>query len=537
MVMSESKEQSLATKQLFFNARVHTLADGLVVDSIAINKSGIVAVGRNLQYDPDFSSYEKYDLGGLCITPGFVDAHTHFYFMALARGRVRLQGLTSVEACLEEIGRFARGLSENDWVVGEGFELDRFRRRVELNRFMLDTVTGGRPALIMSKDQHTVWVNSRALELAGINSHTRQPDGGTIGFDVDGEPNGLLYEGPASQPVFALLKPPAPEKVDRLYRHALKSAYQVGVTGVHSFDSPQAFEYFLEKAEKGKLGLRINYYPQADMLDQLRRDGVGFGQGDEFLRIAGVKIFADGSLGSRTALCFNRYPGTDNYGIEVTSVAKLKKLARAAARLGLPCAVHAIGDKAVSNVLDALATAPKLKMNARHRIEHLQLVRRKDIARLKKLGVVGSMQPSHCPSDIDLIDRYWSKRGRNAFIFRTLLDKKIPLAFGSDAPIAPLNPLEGMAAAVRRARENQRRVFFPEQRITAAEALYGFTAGPAYAVGQEYCRGYLLPGYPADLVVLSEDITKVSALKISQIEVLATMLDGKLVHYRDELRF
>lgn len=527
----------MTTKRLLFNARVHTQAGGLIVDSLVLNKSRVVAVGRNLQRDPDFESYQKIDMSGLTITPGLVDAHTHFYYMAMSYGRVWLQGLTSVEACLEKIREHARGLGKNEWVVGEGFELGLFTKRVELTRQMLDSVTGGRPAFIYSKDQHTAWVNSRALKLAGITSRTKQPTGGRIATGVDGEPSGLLYEVSAAGSVHDLIGAPSRRRIDRYYRRALDTAYRAGVTGVHSFDGPEGFEYFADLAEKGRLGLRINYYPPAQMLEQLRRTGVRYGVGDEFLRVAGVKIFADGSLGSQTALCFNKYPGSDNSGIEVTTPEKLKRLVKSAARLGLPSAIHAIGDLAVSNVLDAFESAPRLKSGGRHRIEHLQLIRRKDIARLKKLGVVASMQPSHCPADIDLVARYWPTRGRNAYIFKTLMERGVPLAFGSDAPIEPLNPLAGIAAAVQRSRPGKRQVFYPEERISAQAALHNFTAGPAFAVGQEYSHGYLLPGYPADLVVLSDDITRVAASKIAGTEVLATFLDGRLVYYRDELKF
>ncbi|MDH4034347.1 MAG: amidohydrolase family protein, partial [candidate division Zixibacteria bacterium] len=286
----------MTTKRLLFNARVHTQAGGLVVDSLVLSKNRIVAVGSNLQRDPDFASYPQIDMSGLTITPGLVDAHTHFFYMALSYGRVWLQGLTSAEACLEQIRGHTSGLGKNEWVVGEGFELDRFTKRVELTRQMLDSVTAGRPAVILSKDQHTVWVNSRALKLAGITSRTRQPSGGRIGLGSDGQPNGLLYEGPAAGPVFDLIGSPSSRQIDRFYRRALDTAYRAGVTGVHSFDGPEGFEYFAQLAEKGRLGLRINYYPPALMIEQLRRSGVRYGVGDEFLRVAGVKIFSDGSL-------------------------------------------------------------------------------------------------------------------------------------------------------------------------------------------------------------------------------------------------
>jgi len=519
----------MTAKRLIYNARVLTQADGLVLDSIALNKSRIVAVGRNLQHDPDFKSYRKIDLKGLTVTPGFIDAHTHFYYMALTYGRVWLQGLTSVEACLETIRSFAAPLKKNEWVVGEGFELDKFRRRVELNRHTLDSVTGGRPAFFFSKDQHTAWVNSRALKLAGVTRRTAQPTGGRIVRDADGEPTGILLEGPAIGQVYKLIGPPSAEQLQRYFRHALETAHRRGVTGVHSFDGPEALAFFTERAEQGRLGLRINYYLAAETLPLLRRASVRYGAGDEYLRVAGVKIFGDGSLGSQTAFCFNKYPG-GGYGIETTGPAELRRLIRSAARLGLPCAVHAIGDRAVANVIDAFAAAPALKSTGRHRIEHLQMIRRKDVPRLKRLSVTASMQPSHCPADIDLVRKYWGARGRNAYVFRTLIDSGIPLAFGSDAPIEPLDPLAGIAAAVSRSRPGRRDRFYPEQRITAAEALHCFTVGPAYATCQEQTRGYLLPGYPADLVILSDDVTKVAVSAIAKIEVLATILGGRVMY-------
>ena len=209
---------------------------------------------------------------------------------------------------------------------------------------------------------------------------------------------------------------------------------------------------------------------------------------------------------------------------------------RQAARLGLPAAIHAIGDRAVSNVLDVFEKAPKLKNGARHRIEHYQLVRRKDVERTKRLNVIASMQPSHCPADIKMIRNQWGKGGANAFIFRTLIDKGIDLAFGSDVPIEPLDPIAGIAAAVRRALPKSRDVFYPNQRISALEALYGFTLGPAIAVGQQDCRGMLAAGYPADFVLLSDDIARVAASKIYDIKVLATILDGDIKYCDSSLK-
>lgn len=521
----------MKTRWLVYNARIHTQADGLVVDSLAVDRNRIVAVGNKLNHDSDFDTYEKIDLKGRAVVPGLVDAHTHFYYFALSFNRVNLQGLTSLAECLQKIKSFASHLKKDDWVVGEGYAPDRFERREEPTAEMLDEVTGGRPAFIHSKDQHSAWLNSRVLAMAGYTAKSKDPVGGEIVRYPDGRPTGIVREGPAIEPAFKLIPQPTGQTVERVFKQALQHAYHKGVTGVHSVDGPTGWRYFEKRNERGNLGLRINYYPPASMLDELLEQKVYYGQGDDWLRIAGVKIFSDGSLGSQTALCFNKYKGSkNNFGIEVLSSTEIAGLLRKAAKLNLPAAIHAIGDRAVDNVLTAVEASPKLAFGARHRIEHLQLVRRKDIPRIKRLGIVASVQPSHCPSDIEMIRKYWGARGRNAYIFRTLLQAGVPVAFGSDVPIEPLDPLSGIADAVRRAKPNSRDVFYPAERITAAAALHAFTAGCAWAVGQELSRGYLLPGYPADLAVLSQDITRIAPLRLYDTAVLATVLDGKVVY-------
>lgn len=511
------------------------MMDNLTVDSMVIEQGKIIAIGNGLERASIFRKYNRINLHGRTIVPGFVDAHTHFVYFALSLGRVWLQEFDSLDACLSEIKRFSIGLGKKEWVVGSGYYPDHFRRRVEPDRFMLDKVTGERPAFIYSKDQHTAWVNSKALEIAGISNRTRDPEGGEIVRFSDGTPSGILREKAAYQRVFDCINPPTKEQLDRYYRKALQIAYRRGVTGIHSFDGPDSFEYLMGLAEKNMTGLRINSYPLAELLPNLRKTNTQYGVGTDFFRIAGVKLFADGSLGSQSALCFNKYTDSKDYGIEVTTPKEILRIARSAAKLGLPCAIHAIGDRAVSNVLDALEKAPSLQSSARHRIEHLQLMRKKDIARVKRLGIVASMQPSQCLSDIYMMRKYWSSRVANAYIFRTLLDRGIDLAFGSDVPIEPLDPIAGIAAAVRRARPGKRDIFYPKERITVYEALYGFTVGPAIAVGQSQCRGRLIPDYPADFVVLSDDITRIATGRIGDIKVLGTVIDGKVKYHHESL--
>ena len=502
------------------------MADRLAVDSMAVRGGTIEAVGNRLQHDPDFRSYRKINLRGKTVIPGLVDAHTHFFNIVLSFRAVSLEGVDTLRQCLARIRTFSQGKPRDGWIVGRAFWPDGLTERVEPDRHLLDDAVGGRPAFIFYKDMHSAWVSSRALELAGITKRTPDPEGGEIVREPDGSPSGILREWPGYGRMYESIPSPSKNELARLHQKALEYSYRRGVTGVHTFDGPDAFAWFADRAEKGKVGLRMNFYMPVRTLPQLEKIGTRYGTGTEFFRLAGVKLFADGALGSQTGYCFNKYKDSkDNYGIETTTVPEMKKSLRQAARLGLPVAVHAIGDRAVSNVIDALA-AVEPPRGTRHRIEHLQLVRRKDLRRVRELGVIASMQPSHCTADIEMVRKYWGGRSRNAYVFRSVLDQGIPLAFGSDAPIEDLHPLAGIADAVRRARPGSRDVFHPDQRITAYEALHAYTVGAAMASGESPSRGYLLPGYPADFVVLNQDLTRVAPKRLYDTKVLGTVLDG-----------
>lgn len=532
--MFVSKERILKKNKLFFNGLIYIQGgEKITADSMAVSGNKIVAVGKKLQSDPDFAGFEKYDLKGHTIIPGFTDSHTHFYFLAMSLGNVKLDGLKTIEETLEAIRKHAMKLGRDEWVFGEGFSPDRWKKYVLPDKFMLDNVTGGRPAAFFSKDQHVMWVNSRALELAGYNARTPEPEGGRIDRLDGQEPSGILREIPAYFPVFKLYKGPAPSKRPALFNEALKMAYAKGVTGVHSFDGPDALGFFDKLSREKKLGLRISYYPPAAMIPELRKAGIKYGYGNDYFRISGIKIFSDGSLGSQTALCYQKYIGSKkNFGVETNPKKVLLKHIIGAAGLNLPTAIHAIGDKAVSNVLDCYEQAPSLPPGVRRRIEHLQMIRRSDVKRLKSLGAVASMQPSHCPSDISLIKKYWDKRGQNCFIFNTLLEQGIPLTFGSDVPIEVLDPIAGIDAAVNRKAPGRKEVFYPEERISIAQGVNGFTAAPAYTVSRENELGRLLPGFFADFVVLTDNIFKVRRTRIKNVDILATFFDGKPVFLR-----
>ncbi len=504
--------------------------DNRVVSCLAVSGGIIVAVGRNLDKDDDFKNFERIDLEKSVVLPGFHDAHTHIMYAALSETMVNLDGLKSMREVLAAIKNHAKKLKRNEWIEGVGFSADRLKDYVMPDKFMLDKVTGGRPAAIFSKDQHLMWVNSRALELAGYDKKSADPDGGIIERLESGEPSGILKEHPAYARVYELASRQNKNRRLKSFFDYLPYIYSKGVTSVTSMDGPEAFDNFVTLSAKDKLGLRVHHYVAPEIIRKLTKSRIMRELSGEYYRVCGVKIFSDGALGSQSANCFNKYIGSkSNFGVETNSREDMLEIIKKAAQLGLPAAIHAIGDRAISNVLDCFEKMPVSDPPLRNRIEHLQMIRRKDVARVKKLGVIASMQPSHCPSDVRLIEKYWGSRGRNCYIFKTLLNKNIPLAFGSDTPIEKLDPISGIDAAVNRFIPGTKKSFYPKERISVGDAVAGFTSGAAYAIGREFELGRLLPGYMADFVVLDSDIFKTAMGKISGTQVKATIFDGRPV--------
>ncbi len=522
---------------ILYNGRIYPQAPLRKRPSVVVlSGNNIVAVGHDpANMTRQFPHHRPVNLEGRAVIPGLVDSHTHLYFWAISLGAVHLDGIVDFSKALTKVGVFARGLGTNAWVFGDGWSADRWRPYHLPTAAELDQVTGGRPAALFSKDQHILWVNSKALELAGIKRTTPDPAGGRIDRDpVSGEPTGMLREIPGYFPVIKLISRPDSQRIMKAWREATRIAYSRGVTGFHSMDGPEAWEFFRLMQSQRKLGFRVHYYFPVSKLDDLIAKRVISGYGDRTLQVGGVKIFADGSLGAQTALMRKPYlGGRGGLGVEITSPKDMMAYIGQASRHRLACAVHAIGDRAVGGVITAYERAGS-DLPLRHRIEHLQLISRQDVARLKKAGVIASMQPSHCPSDRVLVATYWGARGRNAFIFKTLLERGIPLAFGSDCPIEPLDPLAGIHAAVNRTGCGERGGrFYPEECLSVADAVAGFTLGPAYASGRESFSGKIVPGYQADLVILNDDIYSVPKSTIYKAGISATIFDGKVVYRGD----
>ena len=460
---------------------------------------------------------ERVDLGGRCVLPAFSDAHVHFPTWSLARRDVRLEGAASRAEALERVRRHPH---RGRWVRGTGWRDAGWEAPPE--RDALDEVTGGTPAALWSKDYHSLWLNTTALALA--HGDLEAP-GGVVERDAAGEPTGILREEAAWKFRERFVTVGEDEWVDAT-REGIRVANARGVAAVHDKDGwLGAPSIFGRIHEREGLTLRVWQSLPAERVEALTELQVRSRIGDDYLRLGYLKAFMDGTLGSGTAWLL------DGTGVRITSAEELAERVRAAARAGWPVAVHAIGDAANRAALDAFAAtrAEWQPLGLRQRVEHAQCLDPVDLPRFAELGVACSVQFSHAPSDRDLADRRWAGRTDGAYAFRSLLDSGALVANGSDAPVEELDPLAGIRAGVLRTADD-RPAWHPEQALTVERALVASTVAPAWLAGDERRRGKLLPGFLADLVVLTRDPVACPPDELDSVEVVATMVGGRWVH-------
>lgn len=523
---------------LYENAVIHT-GDPATPRATAFAARGewIVAAGDRAALGDAFPAARRVDLGGAVVFPAFTDSHIHLAAVGLAMRSIDLGGARSLRDAVATVEKAARAAAEEAWLRGRGWDKNlwpegRFPRREDL-----DPVTGGRPAVFRSKDGHAAWVNSAALARAGIGAATPNPEGGVIVRDPGtGEPTGLLTER-AIHAVASLAESASPEMLEQAIGDATRAAHRAGIGAVHVVEDGQVFAAFQRLHARGELGLRVCMAIPEDSLEAAIRVGLRTGFGDSWLRVGGVKIFADGALGPQTASMLEPYEGQpDNRGVVVRTSEQLRDLVGCAASHGIAATVHAIGDRANRWVLDAIEAAwPVTRRHAlRHRIEHVQVLHPDDLPRLARLGVTASMQPIHCTQDRDIVDRYWGERGRYAYAFRSLLRCGTHLAFGSDAPVETLDVLTGIYAAAARKRraEPARPAWCPEEALTVREAVHAYTEGAAYAAGEERVKGRLAPGHVADFVGVSQDLYAMPPERIPEVRVRFTAIGG-VVRYSE----
>ncbi|HEU4570317.1 MAG TPA: amidohydrolase [Gemmatimonadales bacterium] len=462
-------------------------------------EDGVIrGVGSRGQIDREApSSLPRQEIPGALVTPGIVDGHTHFGMWGLGRRRVQLAGATTLGEALELV---RGGVTEEGWILGQGWDANGWPEPP--SRGALDAVRE-EPTFLESLDVHAAWVNSAALTRAGISRDTPDPEGGRIVRDAAGEPTGLLLER-GVELMLPHLPVPSAERLTQALLEAQHAAHRFGVTGIHNVEGLGVLQAFQHLEESDQLRLRVLFHPPVEALPELvargwRSDGSG-----TWLSRGGVKLFLDGSLGSRTAWMLEPFEGSADRGMPITGLAQAGTAVRMAAEHGIAATVHAIGDAAVRRALDLLEPLPRVGVP--HRIEHFQCVHPSDLARAGRAGIGVSMQPAHLLTDIPLVDRHWGARGAGAYHFRSILEAGNRVVFGSDVPVATLDPRAGIRAALDRdAADGSVRGWHPSERLDLETAVAAYTTAAAWAGGVAGRRGTLAPGMDADLAVWEVD--------------------------------
>jgi predicted amidohydrolase YtcJ len=507
-------------------------------EALAVRGGRIVASGSNADVAALRGPKTRVLDGlGRRVVPGFVDAHTHMAMGGFNLLAVDLRRTTDPADFTRKLAAFARTRPARQWITDGAWDHEQWSPPRLPTKELLDPATGDRPVCLQRQDGHMLVCNSRALALAKIGRDTPDPPGGVIVRDARGEPTGVLKD--AGMDAIAAVRPPRTlAELEEALKTGMREAARVGVTSVQDLPgSARDLDAWENLRSAGALSVRVNYRPSLSAWEVARDRRLSM-KNDEWLRLGGVKGFADGSLGSSTALFFEPY-GDDpnNRGVfvaEAIPLARLEERVAGADRAGLQVEIHAIGDRANAEVLDlfervARANGPR---DRRFRIEHAQHLRSSDIPRFAALGVVASMQPYHAVDDGRWAEkRIGRERCKTTYAFRSLLDAKARLAFGSDWDVAPLSPLLGIAAAVTRRTIDGKNPggWFPEQMITIAEALRAYTADAAWAAFQEDEKGSLAVGKLGDFVVLSQDLFAVPPAQLATIAVEATVVGGRVV--------
>jgi len=507
-------------------ARVLTMTGGGRSDDAVWWHNGLVrAVGPAAELDrlvpPETP---RFDLPRALVTPGLVDGHTHFAAWALGRRRVQL---ADAGDRAEVARRVAAAQPVQGWVLGQGWNANGWAEVPD--RHALDRAQAG-PVFLDSHDLHAAWLNSAALAAAGIDRRTPDPFGGRIVRDAAGEPTGILQERAVELALPARPGPPA-ELLRTAILEAQAEAHCLGLTGIHDVESDEVLRVFQGLDADGLLRLRVLFHPPVASLPTLIRHDARSGKGSQWLTAGGVKLFLDGSLGTQTAWMLDPYEGSSDRGLPISTLEQAREAMSLAAAAGIASVVHAIGDAAVRRALDLVAALPPVGLP--HRIEHLQCVHPLDLERAARAGVVASMQPVHLLTDIPLVDRHWGARGAGAYAFRSLHARGTVLAFGSDAPVASLDPREGIYAAMARRGPDGAPAggWRPEERLGFEEVLRGYTLGNAHAGGVSARRGALAPGRDADLVAWEVDsaLTAGEAEAVRHARVRLTVVGGEVV--------
>ncbi len=478
------------------------------------------------------------DLQGALVLPGFIDSHTHFLDGGFSLLSIRLRDVASRQEFVSRIEKKAKELGKGAWILNGNWDQQQFDPPEMPRKEWIDSVTPENPVCINRHDGHMVLANSLALKIAGITRGTASPEGGEILKDLKtGEPTGILKDAAMSL-VEKHIPETSPAEKLKAAEAAFQKANEAGITSIHDMAEATNFEVYQELLKRGKLTSRLYLYIPITEVELYARLKLKTPFGNDFLKIGGLKGFVDGSLGSSTALFFEPY--TDDpqkKGLlhsQMFPEGTMEKRILEADKAGLQVAIHAIGDKANAIILDIFekAISQNRERDRRWRIEHAQHLRPEDMDRMGALGIIASVQPYHAIDDGRWAEkRIGRKRCETTYAFKSLLEKKVTLACGSDWTVAPLDPLTGIYAAVSRETTDGQHPggWFPEQKISLEEAIRGYTWNGAYAEFAENLKGSIEKGKLGDLVVLSQNIFEIPFEKIKEIKVKMTIFNGKIV--------
>ncbi|MBI4762727.1 MAG: amidohydrolase [Chloroflexota bacterium] len=534
--------------RLLHNARIYTQNPAQpAASAIVIDRDRIIAVGGTDELFNRFTRAEPENMGGRFIFPGLTDAHIHLQHYALSLQKVDCETDT-LEECLRRVAERVKQAKPGEWILGHGWNQNTWLSSPAgrgaagegvPHASHLDAIAPNNPVYLTAKSLHAGWVNTAAMRLANITSQTADPPNGRIQRDAHGNPTGILLETAMSL-ASDVIPAPSLQQIAEAIERAQPILWRMGLTGVHDFDRREAFMALQTLHAQGKLKLRVLKNLPVELLDHAHELGLRGGFGDDMLRIGNVKVFMDGALGPHTAAMFQPYLGEENNrGILNMDSEELFEHGRKAASLGMGMTVHAIGDRANHEVLNAYEQLRRYETEnhlpaLRHRIEHVQVLHPDDLSRLGALNVIASMQPIHAISDMKMADDYWgAERSRYAYAWRTQLDNGARLAFGSDAPVESPNPFWGLHAAITRRRADgspSADGWYPEQKLTLAQAWEAYTLAPAYAAYMENRLGRLAPGCLADLIVLEKNPFDCHADELFAMHSSATMVNGEWVY-------
>lgn len=523
----------------------YTLSNGewITFESILFENGEVVAIGITEDLESQAPEADVVDGGGHVMLPGLIDAHAHVVGLGQLLTQVDLTGSTSLDEALERVETYATSNPDVPWIVGRGWNQELWQENSFPTAQDLDQVVDDRPVFLSRIDGHAAWVNSVALNVGDVTRETQDPVGGRVIRDAEGDPTGILVDAAESY-VARFIPQESPEQLEEAIERAQQDMLSLGITGVHDAGiSKSVWELYQQFDRRDDLTVHINAMI-GGVTEQTRpwiAQGPVMPNGSSRLSLTGVKIYSDGALGSRGAAMLEPYndePG--NKGLLFYDQQEMDDQVLTAVSNGLQANVHAIGDAANRQVLDALEKAIQAyPQSSRHRVEHAQVVAVEDIPRFSELELIASMQPTHATSDKNMAqDRIGVQRLEGAYAWRTFLDQGTLIAAGSDFPVEPVNPFFGIHAAVTRQdrQDEPPNGWRSEEAMTLREALRAFTLDAAYAAKSESLYGSLEPGKKADFILIDRDPFEIPPSELDDIQVLETWVEGKNVYRQENSR-